>query len=423
VGLRRPLNTLPTWDQVLSYALNPELKVAASAALLQRGCVNLIKFDAIKAEAGRRWEKIGSAVAARLESLLRQKLGPADFFVGVDDTTVLVSMPSSDAESSQVLCLRVAHELHTSFLGPCKITQLQIARAVELKDDRIEIADIKGDSLIRLAMYAGVDCGNEILPSLPEVPPRAARTASGSEAPAFLEMFVPLWDAQKEAITAYRCITTSSPSVGLASATRTQFKVDLGATLSRIQHAAHSLARHLEVGDRFLVFIAISYDVLSSPIGRMEIASACRGLSSHLRPYLIFEISDLPYGAPQSRLLELVGALRPFCRAVAGQLPARVASYGTYQSAGLAAIGLSLTANGAGSTDTSSEVRKLCAAAKRLHVMSFVWDVVADESACWAREQGVNFVSGPVIGPPVDEPSSVRRLTAAEISARRTEYV
>lgn len=414
---------LPNWGQVLSYALNPELKVAASAALMLRGCVNVIKFDAIKAEAGRRWEKIGGAVAAQLEGLLRQKLGPSDFFVGVDDTTMLVSMPSSDAESSQVLCLRVAHELHTSFLGACKIKQLHIARAVELKDDRIEIADIKDDSLIRLAMYAGLDCGDDTLPSPPGTPARAARTGPCPETPRFFEMFVPLWDAQKEAITAYRCVTTSNPAVGLTGATKTRFKVDLGATLSRIRHAGRSLAEHLKVGDRFLVFITVPYDVLSSPVGRMEIASACRDLSSQLRPYLVFEISDLPYGAPQSRLLELIGALRPFCRAVAGQLPPRISSYSTYQNAGLAAIGLSLTANGAGSTEMNSEVFKLCAAAKRLHVMSFVWDVTTEEEACWAREQGVNFVSGPVIGPPADEPSSVRRLTAADISARRTEYV
>jgi hypothetical protein len=404
----------------LSFALHPELRVAASAALMQRGCVNVIKFDAIKAEAGRRWEKIGGAVAAQLESLLRQKLGPSDFFVGLNDAAVLVSMPASDPESCQVLCLRVAHELHTSFLGTCKIGQLQIACAVGWNDDQIVVADIQGENLIRLALRAGLDCGGEASPQ----PPRSVATAPRAAGAPSLhqEKFLPLWDAQKEAITAHRCVTMSALGAGKGSASTT-FRAELGATLSRIQHASLSLTQHLEAGDRFLMFVAVSYDIMASPIGRMEIASACRGLSSSLRPYLVFEISDLPYGVPQSRLLELVGALRPFCRAVAGQLPARVVSYGDYHCAGLAAIGLSLIPSGVGSAGMEDDVFKLCAAAKRFHVMSFVWNAVTAEMACWAREQGVNFISGPVIGPPVAEPSAVRRLTAADIWARRPEYV
>jgi hypothetical protein len=403
----------------LSYALNPELRVAASAALMQRGCVNVIKFDAIKAEAGRRWEKIGGAVATQLESLLRQKLGPSDFFVGLNDTAVLVSMPASDPESSQVLCLRVAHELHTSFLGTCKIGQLQIARAVGLNDDQIVVADIEGVQLIRLALRAGLDCRGEASPERSR-PVEIQRKSAGAPS-LHREKFIPLWDAQKEAITAHRCVTMSD--LGGGKGTSTTFRVELGATLSRIQHASLSLAQHLEAGDRFIMFVVVSYDILASPIGRMEIASACRGLSSSLRPYLVFEISDLPYGVPQSRLLELVGALRPFCRAVAGQLPARVASYGDYHCAGLAAIGLSLTPGVTSSADVEDEVFKLCTAAKRFHVMSFVWDAITVETACWARGQGVNFISGPVIGPAVDEPSAVRRLTTADILAQRAAYV
>jgi hypothetical protein len=405
----------------LSYALNPELRVAASAALMRRGCVNVIKFDAIKAEAGRRWEKIGGAVATQLESLLRQKLGPSDFFVELNDAAVLVSMPASDPESCQVLCLRVAHELHTSFLGACEIGQLQIARAVALNDDQIVVADIEGAQLIHLALRAGLDRRCEALPERPR-PVETQRKPAGVST-LHREKFIPLWDAQKEAITAHRCVTVSDFGTGKGTGAGTTFRVELIATLSRIQHASLSLTQHLEAGDRFLMFVGVSYDILASPIGRMEIASACRGLSSSLRPYLVFEISGLPYGVPQSRLLELVGGLRPFCLAVAGQLPARVVSYGDYHSAGLAAIGLSLIPGGAGSAGMEEDVLKLCTAAKRFHVMSFVWDAITAETACWARDQGVNFISGPVIGPPVNEPSAVRRLTAADILARRPVYV
>src|ERR1700733_2853782 len=112
--------------------LKPELKIAASAALLQRGCVNVIGLEEIRRKIGGLWDKKFQSIYVRLETLLRQKLGPADFYVQLDETSFLVSMPSTTEEESQVFCIRVAHELHTSLLGRCEVKQLKIARAIRL---------------------------------------------------------------------------------------------------------------------------------------------------------------------------------------------------------------------------------------------------------------------------------------------------
>lgn len=399
----------------MSFPILPELRIAASPALMQRGCVNLIRCDAIKAQAGARWDKIGGAVSAQLEALLRQKLGPSDFFAALDDSTFLVSMPSADAEAAQIACLRVAHELHTSFLGACKIGNLRITRAVAYHDDRLAAVDIDGEDLNRLAAKAGLPCDEEFLRARVPHNGTARKPSAGDGPPVFREMFAPMWDAQHEAVTAWRCVTVERPVPRPHDPTAIGFKLDLGAALSRIRVAAAALSRHLKVGDRFLIFVTVPYDVMCSPVGRMEIISACRGLSSALRPYLVFEIDDLPYGVPQSRLLELVGVLRPFCRAVAGQLPARISSYGIYQSAGLKAIGLSLSANGAATTEMNSEVFKLATAAKRLHILSFVLDAASEEAVAWSRSQGINFVSGPAVGALLPEPASVHRLKVTDI--------
>ncbi|HEX4301587.1 MAG TPA: hypothetical protein VHZ78_02250 [Rhizomicrobium sp.] len=392
----------------MGYALKPELNVVASPALLERGCVNIIKLDEIKREAGPRWEKLRGSVSAHLEALLRQKLGSSDFFVQVDDTAFLVSMPSSSAEMSQIFCLRIAHELHTSMLGPCALGQLRLAKAVRVQDDEILSADIEGTELARLAIAAG-------LAGIPESARLAARRAAPrpSQAPEFLHRYVPLWDAQREALSTWRCVT-DAPAAGAGSSGNSA-KQELAATLSRIRHAAHTLTEHMKAGERFLVSIPVSYDTLTSPAGRMDIVAICRGLASALRPYLIFEIGELPYGVPQSRLSELVCALKPFCRAVAGLLPARISSYAAYQSAGLNAIGVSLVAGGAGTTDMSSEIFKLCIAAKRLHILSFVLDAVTQDAIRVARDQGANLISSPLIGSAAASPLSVRRLSARDV--------
>src|SRR5581483_12323346 len=105
----------------------------------------------------------------------------------------------------------------------------------------------------------------------------------------------------------------------------------------------------------------------------MEIAALCRGLPAALRPFLIFEICDLPDGVPQSRMADLAAALRPFCRTVAVCLPPN-ASYANCQGAGIGAIGFSCSA--LGEFDSPSRaILKLSQAASRLQLMSFVLDV------------------------------------------------
>jgi len=180
--------------------------------------------------------------------------------------------------------------------------------------------------------------------------------------------FVPVWDAQKDAITTYRCHAIEEINTGEPVGRQAQFKLALLATIANVRQATEILLRRLAAGDRFLLWLPISYDVLGSPIGRMEISALCRSLPGELRPYLIFEISDLPYGVAQSRLSDLVASLRPFCRGVMAQLPPRIPNYGAYLDAGLYAIGVSFAANVTGA-DMGSEIFKLSVAARRQRIV------------------------------------------------------
>ena len=396
----------------MRHALTSELRVVASPALLERGCVNIIKLDEIKSEAGARWEKLRGSVSMHLEALLRQKLSSSDFFVQIDDTSFLVSMPSVTAEASQIFCLRIAHELHTSMLGSCLLGQVRLSRAVEIQDDEMQAAPIEGNDLVHLAAMAGLDgIPESALLAARRVAPRPA-TANAVE---YSHRYTPLWDAQREAVTTYRCVTDCDFGHAANITPIEASKLELGATLSRIHHAARCLTEHMKVGERFLISIPISYDTLSSPTGRMEVASTCRGLSAALRPYLIFEIGDLPFGVPQSRLSELICTVKPFCRAVAGLLPARTSNYAAYQNVGLQAVGISLLANGISAAEMGSEVIRLCVAAKRLHLLSFVLDAPTRDAIRTARDSGANLISSTIIGQKMPSPTSVRRLLVREV--------
>jgi hypothetical protein len=389
----------------MTFPITPELRIAASPALLQRGCVNVIVLDEIKAQTGTRWERLRPSIWAHLNGILRQRLASTDFYVQVDDTTFVISAPSSNQEEAQIFCLRVAHELHTALLGPCEMGSIKIARVTGSSDDLIEITPVEGSELALLATRARLE-------NAPEITPRGPAKSEQAAKPVFSHKFVPVWDSPKEAITTYRCASHMEQDGAGANA---RAKLDLVVTLARLRHATGLLSEHLANGDRFLVWIPISYDLLSSPVGRMEIASLCRGLSSDLRPYLLFEIAELPHGVPQSRLSELVGSLRPFCRGVVAQLPARIANYGAYQGIGLHAIGLSLSSATAAGTEMGSEIFKLNLAAKRQGIVSFVLDVPTEELLRTSRELGVNLLSSTLIGGSQNTPGPVRRLFLRDI--------
>lgn len=396
----------------MRHAFTEDLKVGASPALLERGCVQVIGLEGIKAEIGDRWEKLKESIWAHLETLLRQKLGATDFYVQLNETAFLVTMPSASTDEAQIFCLRVAHELHNSLLGCCDTARLEIARATHTADNQLHTVPVFGDQLRLLAIQA-----NLIIPKGDEIFALTGLHGTGTlpPQPKYSHKYVPLWDVQKEAVTTYRCISPVDMALADNVGVSAQARMQTALTLSRIRHATGMTAVHLAGGDRFMMTIPIPYDTLCSPAARMEITAACRSLSSHLRPYLFFEISELPYGVPQSRLSELVGALRPFCRGVTTQLPARIANYGAYLGVGLHSIGLSLSVIGSNGGEMASELFKLTVSAKRQRIRCFALDVPNEELLRQACAQGVNVLSGPLIGPARDEPAPIRRLSLDEI--------
>lgn len=396
--------------------MRPEIKAATSRAMLDRGCVNVIGLEAFKANAGAHWDRLREPIYTRTEALLAQKLGPADFYVRLNDTAYLVTMPSSDREDAKICCLRVIHDLHASLLGHCSIEDIALFHAAHSSDDSFELQQIARPEIQKIARHAGL---NDLATS--EASPGNAMRANQNkparkpEAEAiFCHSFLPIWDARREAITAYR-ILTKRQSGDAAGGYSHGLKDELALTLASIYHAVETLARHLEAGEKFLMIIPVSYEVLSSPVGRMEIGGACRDLSSDFRPFLVFEISDLPTGVPQSRLNDLATIVKPFCKGIMVQIPMGTRNFAPYQGLGLHSIGIIFPRQHMPMTQIQDEIARLVEGAKRIGLMSFLGNVTTVDTIFHARNAGVNLMGGSAVEPPTKSPKPMRRLAAAQI--------
>jgi hypothetical protein len=396
----------------LNSASNTEARWLTPSARLAKGSdsTNIISLNAIRREAGSGWEKMREAICARLETLFRQRLGPSDFFVPVDQSSYLVVMPSSTLEEGQICCLRLSYDLHVSLLGACGVEHLEISRASSVSDDVLELCPFSRLEIVQMAEKAelalappgsgGLCADKNDLRALQLIPCR----------PIDVEIkFLPVWDSQFQVIRAYRCIYNRT-AVGSAGLTLKEEAQELAQmALTALTRVSEVLQNHLAHNERFMVNMTVSYAVLTSPLARMEFIAACRCLPCELRPYLVFKLEGFPHGVPHGRLIELLTAISPFCGAVIAKVPRTEHAIDIYSGVGLKALGMGL--GSASLSSASAAIERLCAVAKREKLCTFLDDVPDVPTLRFALASGVTWISGAAVLPPVIEPGPLLHVT------------
>ena len=170
----------------------PGIQAVSSPALLERGCVHVIGLEPLRDRAGPRWEKMRGSVCARLEMILRQRLGPSDFFLPLDDVAYLVTMPGTEPEDAQITCLRITYDLYVSYLGECNLDSICLYRARQADRNAIAVERIATEQLETLAKRAGTSEGGNEPPKVPATRGQSADQGTGINADVH---FLPMWDA------------------------------------------------------------------------------------------------------------------------------------------------------------------------------------------------------------------------------------
>jgi hypothetical protein len=369
------------------------------------GSTGIIGLNAIRRDTGERWETLREPVTQQLETLLRQHLGPEDFFVPVGDVSYLVVMPAAAPEDGLISCLHIAYELHNGMFGSCPVDRLNIAAATAVADDVLEMQALNRGELIGLAALAGLD----FQPQRTGAELRHALTA-----PCRIGLrFQPVWDAQLQVIRAYRCLPQGlkRPPAGLPPAQLAREMLE--SSLAMLRLAVATLERHLAHAERFPLNLPLSFEMLSAPVARMEFVVACRQLPCTLRPYLGFTLIDLPPGVPQSRLSDLTGAIRSFGGMIAARLPLRLSGYEAFRNTGIKALGTGLT--GVPPAQYGGVIEGLAAGTRKLGIPAFLEDVPDVQVLRLAMAHGVQWLSGPAIAAVTDDPGPLQRLSVAEL--------
>jgi hypothetical protein len=389
--------------------------------------VHVIDITTIRISSGVLWERTYGGTLERLKSILIRLVPSATCeLIGTDHTRCVVTIADIAPDEAAAACVRAAHELITGLLGRCGIGDIHVSRADGDSNGGLHQRRIGADEVKRIIEGGGP------IGQAPAQPPRrgAAHAMDGERtkdaslgAPAPTRKisagfgFKPMWEARSETVCMYRCApaaitTTDDPTAEIAFedlSTKELMSVELDGLLVGIE----ALSRCVASGDLSLLNVPISFESLSSPVGRNDISQICRGVLPIYRQFMTFTLRDVPPAVSAARLSDLVMLLRPFGFVIA-TVPPGGRNYGTYLNIGLAGIALELPRGQTNNTRLHGDILHLAAAGRRFKMGAALYGIEGPDIISLAHAADVRLFQGAAIGELVDAP---RRMTHRPRSA------
>ena len=169
-----------------------------------------------------------------------------------------------------------------------------------------------------------------------------------------------------------------------------------------------------------LVVIPLDFETMTSPRLREKYLAICRQIPAKIREMIVFQIYDLPDGAPSSRVQSVAQTIKPFCRYVFASVGIAKQSYRNFENTGLDAICL-IPPKNFGSQKPSAMAKQLlqlvtqCKATDMIPCLEDVADIAMLKLGV---DAGVIFIAGDVISKPSFAPGHMARCTFKDIVAQ-----
>jgi hypothetical protein len=405
----------------MSAARHVHAKSRVPPDLIERRCAHIIDLSAVRAAMGTLWSVMQGSVRSRLESVITKGLTSADYYERLDEERYLIVTPNAPAEEGATITLKIASEFLNALNGSCDLRNVHIETA---EQDGAHIVGrlIEATALAELIEKAGI---TDVT-----VPPKLRRGASpqlekpvsgGGPAPRselrIAHRFEALWDARNQAITTYISLPDSitcaeEPDGQLAPGEltiRERTRLEMSGLMAGVAH----LSRFLEGGERFLLCVPISFDMVCSPYGRMEFTATCRGLPGAFRQYLVFLLTDVPLGVTHSRLTDLAVVLKPYGRIIAS-VPGGCRNFSSYSGHGFSGLALDL-AKSASDAERRADIPLVGAAGHDMGWGAAILNLDNPEMLAAVNAADFRFLHGKVVASPLSRPKPMTRLASASI--------
>ncbi|WP_019961301.1 hypothetical protein [Woodsholea maritima] len=409
-----------SWSGFVLNELERRLRESKDLSL---GQFQIINLDLIKAKAGGRWSKVKQRVMDVSEAFIEKRLLPGDMVLRCADAFMVIYDPVR-ADEADARTQGISMALNAFYLGDEILNSLGIvSKAVTL--------DARGLQELLGAFNppdTEIEKGHEEHPASALLPDLDDYDMETELRESRKIVFLPVWDSHKQLIGTYFCEAQREDgdrnlygSETLMGHTELKFMFDLDKQV--LMSAALGFKKVWETGAKCSISISAHYDVLAGRDTRIEYIEMLGKIPERMRKYLYVRVNDTPPGAPMSRCQEVFRCLHGKVAAVLAHLALGKNKAEQFEGCGVKIFGFHQPnprfINGF-TKEEDSFVKVLTTKAAQFGAQSYMTRTHNLLTMEQARERGVRFFSGDIIGPAQDKPDAPR-LVAQEALQRYYE--
>jgi hypothetical protein len=393
------------------------------------GRMQFLGLADIQTRLGARWAELEPRVQKLAQQTIEKHLGENDIVARFDELTYVIVFAGLDKDAAAVKCAQVSEEIQRGLFGDEGVKPAHIRTLVGVADDQLVFEDrTLAECLAALATRGdgeappGPAARGAPAPARPAprpaAPPQDAAPASPKP---YKFLYMPAWNARKEAVSAYRCLPARQTEQGLllgyravqgGPPTNPADNVDILA----LEHTLDIVPALLARDAQFLTLLSVHYDTLAAPKARQAYLEASERIATDIKRYMLVEIYGAPPSVPASRHTEFVAGLH----AHFGNVLIRASLHGEHfqRGAGMSQFdGFTVGIHGepGGLESLHWALHRFAHQAQSYHGTSCALEIDTPGALRAAIDAGFTYVDGPAVLAPVEAPAHVHRCPKAKL--------
>jgi GGDEF domain-containing protein len=369
------------------------------------GKLHLLDFADIKAQIGDRWARMGDPMERFFEGAVRRNLGPGDTFFRQGELSYILLFRDLSAEEAQLKCRTISEQVCERLFGD------QVHRA----SLRILVAPLDQDQIAGSAVSSALDellerKGKEVIFQASTAkdasvrnPPAAKDPDPAAAAQDYHFIFRPIWDATKNVVITYLCQRDrdDARADGDAAVRPEDRQADIDNTVLR-ECAARTDELHRS-GLRILSGVSVCLDTLSHSRLWAAYSKTLHGVAPAIARDFAFFVTGIDSGVPNIRLAQELPKLTRLSRQLFCVMDGSGYVGTRFSRTGAHAIGIELMPDEA-ETSAMGRIFELGHQAAEAGLAAFVLGIPSTSIMLYALGQGIRYLEGAVIRPPVSNP-------------------
>lgn len=401
-------------------ALTEHIRTMVKAGGVTGGAVHFLNLAEIRSRFAARWAEMASRVAVVAESVLEHRLARIDMFTRLDGPAYLIVFANANEEAAKLRCALIGQEIQRQLFGEdTAYADVRVRASVFRLGREVKVEHIDLDAAVeRLRPVEAMADARAVAWAPAPAAAIAALTDSLGGAYGFADgrptrfVFRPILHVRAEAVASFICLPqhrAADNEDDFVSCTAA------AADLPTLVRAASELEQARQDGRRIIVTVCLHFTTLARSADRARYLAQCARLSDEDRRNVLFELDGCDESVPQTRLMELIGALAPYGRAVALRAPLSRRRFAGIREARGFAVGADCAGLRDGDPRAMEQLRGFAAAAAAAGLRSCAHNLPSPGLAALAIAAGFDFVDGDAVGAAGEQPRPAYRFRIGDL--------